>query len=48
VTILSRTGQGRVDLLKNAAEREQRIADLEQELKQVHEAATAEKNRLED
>jgi hypothetical protein len=37
-----------VDLLKNATEREQRITDLEQELKQVREAAAAEKKRLED
>jgi hypothetical protein len=48
VEILSRTGQGRADLLKNAVEREQQITDLKQELKQVCEAATAEKKRLED
>jgi regulator of sigma D len=37
-----------VDLLKNTAEREQRIIDLEQELKQVREAAAAKKKRLKD
>jgi hypothetical protein len=37
-----------VDLLKNATKREQRITDLEQELKQAREAAAAEKKRLED
>jgi DNA repair exonuclease SbcCD ATPase subunit len=40
--------KSRVDLLKNATERERRITDLEQELKQVREAAAAEKERLED
>jgi phage shock protein A len=40
--------KSRVDLLKNAVEREQWITDLEQELKQVREAAAAEKKRLED
>jgi hypothetical protein len=34
--------------LKNAALKEQWIADLEQELKQVWHAAAAKKNRLED
>jgi histidinol-phosphate/aromatic aminotransferase/cobyric acid decarboxylase-like protein len=34
--------------LKNATENEQRIVDLEQEVKEVREAATAEKKRLED
>jgi predicted nucleic acid-binding Zn-ribbon protein len=37
-----------VDLQKNAMEREQRISDLEQVLKQIREAAAAEKKRLED
>jgi regulator of sigma D len=37
-----------VDLLKNTAEREQRIIDLEQELKQVREAVAAKKKRLKD
>jgi cell division septum initiation protein DivIVA len=35
-------------LLKNATEKEQRIVDLERELKEVREAAAAEKKRLED
>jgi hypothetical protein len=34
--------------LKNAAEKEHRIVDLERALKEVREAATAEKKRLED
>jgi uncharacterized coiled-coil DUF342 family protein len=40
--------KSRADLLKNASTKEQRIIDLEQELKQVREAATAEKKRIED
>jgi cell division septum initiation protein DivIVA len=36
------------DLLKDAAEKEQRILDLQRELKEVCEAAAAEKKRLED
>jgi transposase-like protein len=40
---------GRADLLKNTTEKEQRIVDLERELKEVREAAAAaEKKRLED
>jgi cell division septum initiation protein DivIVA len=39
---------GRADLLKDAAAKEQRIVDLERELKEVREAATAEKRKLED
>jgi hypothetical protein len=35
-------------LAERAKSREQRITDLKQELKQVREAATAEKKRLED
>jgi hypothetical protein len=35
-------------LLKNAAEKEQWNVDLEQELKEVCEAAAAEKKKLED
>jgi hypothetical protein len=35
-------------MLKHAAEKEQRIVDHEQELKEVREAATADKKRLED
>jgi hypothetical protein len=34
--------------LKNATEKEQRIVDLERELKEVREAATAEKKRLDN
>jgi hypothetical protein len=34
--------------LKHAEEREQQIVDLEQELKEVREAAAADKKRLED
>jgi hypothetical protein len=34
--------------LKNATEKEQRIVDLERELKEVREAAAAEKKRLKD
>jgi hypothetical protein len=45
---LAERANSQVDLLKNEAEREQWITDLEQELKQVREAATAEKKRLED
>jgi cell division septum initiation protein DivIVA len=40
--------KGRADLLKDAAAKEQRIVDLERELKEVREAATAEKRKLED
>jgi hypothetical protein len=45
---LAEWAKSRADLLKNAAAKEQRIIDLKQELKQVREAATAEKKRLED
>jgi hypothetical protein len=45
---LAERAKSRVDLLKNATGRGQRITDLEQELKQVREAAAAEKKRLED
>jgi cell division septum initiation protein DivIVA len=40
--------KGRANLLKNATEKEQRIVDLERELKEVREAAATEKKRLED
>jgi predicted DNA binding CopG/RHH family protein len=40
--------KGRSDLLKDAAEKEQRILDLEREFKEVREAVAAEKKRLED
>jgi hypothetical protein len=45
---LAERAKSRVDLLKNTAAKEQQIIDLEQEFKQVHEAAAAEKKRLED
>jgi C4-type Zn-finger protein len=45
---LAEQAKSRADLLKNAAAKEQRITDLEQELKQVHEAVATEKKRLED
>jgi cell division septum initiation protein DivIVA len=45
---LAERAKGRADLLKNAAEKEQRIVDLERELKEVREAAAAEKKKLED
>jgi hypothetical protein len=34
--------------LKNATEKEQQIIDFEREIKEVREAATAEKKKLED
>jgi hypothetical protein len=40
---LAERTKSRVDFLKIATDREQRITDLEQELKQVREAAIAEK-----
>jgi hypothetical protein len=40
---LAEWAKSQVDLLKNAAEREQRITDLEQEVKQVRDAAAAKK-----
>jgi hypothetical protein len=45
---LAESAKGRADLLKNAAEKEQRIVDLERELKEVREAAATEKKKLED
>jgi septal ring factor EnvC (AmiA/AmiB activator) len=45
---LAERAKGRADLLKNATEKEQQIVDLERELKEVREAAAAEKKRLED
>jgi trans-2-enoyl-CoA reductase len=45
---LAERAKSRVDLLKNAAMKEQRITDLDQELKQVREAAPVKKKRLED
>jgi hypothetical protein len=46
--LLAERAKGRADLLKHAAEKEQRIVDLEQELKEVCEAAGAEKKKLKD
>jgi hypothetical protein len=40
--------KSRADLLKNTTAKEERIIELELELKQVQEAAAAEKKRLED
>jgi cell division septum initiation protein DivIVA len=40
--------KGRADLLKDAAEKEHRIVDLQQELKEVREAVAADKKKLED
>jgi hypothetical protein len=45
---LAERAKGRSDLLKDAAEKEQLILDLERELKEVREAAAVEKKRLED
>jgi hypothetical protein len=45
---LAERAKGRADLLKNATEKEQRIVDLERELKELREVVTAEKKRLED
>jgi hypothetical protein len=45
---LAERAKGQADLLKNATEKEQRIVDLERELKEVCEVAATEKKRLED
>jgi FKBP-type peptidyl-prolyl cis-trans isomerase len=45
---LAKWAQSRAKLLKNTTEKEQRIVDLERELKEVREAAAAEKRRFED
>jgi hypothetical protein len=45
---LADCAKGRADLLKNAAAMQLRVVGLEEELKQVCEAAAAEKERLED
>jgi hypothetical protein len=45
---LAESAKGRADVLKHAEEKEQRITDLERELKEVREAAAADKKRLED
>jgi hypothetical protein len=43
---LADCAKGRIDLLKNAMATQLRVAELEQELKQVRGAATAEKKKL--
>jgi hypothetical protein len=40
--------KGRIDLFKNAKATQRRVIELEQELKQVCEAAVAEKKKLKD
>jgi hypothetical protein len=45
---LVESAKGRADLLKNVAEKEQRIVDLERELKEAREVADAEKMKLEE
>jgi septal ring factor EnvC (AmiA/AmiB activator) len=45
---LADRAKGRIDLLKNATATQLRVAELEQELKEVREAAAAEKKKLED
>jgi hypothetical protein len=42
------TINSRANLLKNATEKEQRIVDLERDLKEIREAVAAKKKRLED
>jgi DNA repair exonuclease SbcCD ATPase subunit len=44
---LAERAKGRADLLKNVTEKEQRIVNLERELKEVREVAAAEKKTLE-
>jgi hypothetical protein len=45
---LADRAKGRINLLKNVAATLLQVAELEQELKQVCEKATAEKKKLED
>jgi hypothetical protein len=45
---LAEWAQSRDDLLKNLVAKEQRITNLERELKEVREVAVLEKKRLED
>jgi hypothetical protein len=45
---LANQAKSRANLLKNAAAKEQRIIELEEELKEVWDAAAAEKKKLED
>jgi hypothetical protein len=44
---LAERAKGRTDPLKDAAAKEQQIINLERELKEVHEAAAADKKKLE-
>jgi cell division septum initiation protein DivIVA len=46
--LLVERAKGRADLVKDAAVKEQRVIDLERELKEVREAAAADKKKLED
>jgi hypothetical protein len=48
VAVAGREGKGRADLLKGAVAKEQRVIDLERELKEFREAAAADKKKLED
>jgi uncharacterized protein YlxW (UPF0749 family) len=45
---LAERAKGRANLLKDAAAKEQRIIDLERELKEVRKAVAADKKKLED
>jgi uncharacterized protein YlxW (UPF0749 family) len=45
---LAERAKGRADLLKDTTAKEQWIIDLERELKEVREAATTDKKKLED
>jgi hypothetical protein len=45
---LAERAKGRADLLRDAAAKEQQIIDLERELKEVREAAAADKKKLKD
>jgi hypothetical protein len=46
--LLAERAKGRADQLRRAKEKEQRITDLERELREVREVAAADKKRLED
>jgi molybdenum-dependent DNA-binding transcriptional regulator ModE len=48
VAVTGGKGQGRTDLLRDAAAKAQRINDLERELKEVREVVAADKKKLED
>jgi hypothetical protein len=45
---MAERAKGRADQLRHAEEKDQCIIDLERELKEVREAAAADKKRLED